>query len=137
MSTMDAINSNEDKYMIKVSEDDAINAKFNTKLQELLDIAHSKKNVIEDTELIKHFNDLKEVALDLDTMQKIFNFLEKNGVDILQITDDKIPRSWPLADDDEKQVEQDVQHARKRQVGQRLFCLADSAEHCVAEVVER
>ena len=99
MSTMDAINSNEDKYMIKVSEDDAINAKFNTKLQELLDIAHSKKNVIEDTELIKHFNDLKEVALDLDTMQKIFNFLEKNGVDILQITDD---------DEEEPALDEDV-----------------------------
>ncbi len=99
MSTMDAINSNEDKYMIKVSEDDAINAKFNTKLQELLDIAHSKKNVIEDTELIKHFNDLKEVALDLDTMQKIFNFLEKNNVDILQITDD---------DEEEPTLDEDV-----------------------------
>ena len=99
MSTMDAINSNEDKYMIKVSEDDAINAKFNTKLQELLDKAHSKKNVIEDTELIKHFNDLKEVALDLDTMQKIFNFLEKNGVDILQITDD---------DEEEPTLDEDV-----------------------------
>lgn len=99
MSTMDAINSNEDKYMIKVSEDDAINAKFNTKLQELLDIAHSKKNVIEDTELIKHFNDLKEVALNLDTMQKIFNFLEKNGVDILQITDD---------DEEEPTLDEDV-----------------------------
>ena len=99
MSTMDAINSNEDKYMIKVSEDDAINAKFKTKLQELLDIAHSKKNVIEDTELIKHFNDLKEVALDLDTMQKIFNFLEKNGVDILQITDD---------DEEEPTLDEDV-----------------------------
>lgn len=99
MSTMDAINSNEDKYMIKVSEDDAINAKFNIKLQELLDIAHSKKNVIEDTELIKHFNDLKEVALDLDTMQKIFNFLEKNGVDILQITDD---------DEEEPTLDEDV-----------------------------
>ena len=99
MSTIDAINSNEDKYMIKVSEDDAINAKFNTKLQELLDIAHSKKNVIEDTELIKHFNDLKEVALDLDTMQKIFNFLEKNGVDILQITDD---------DEEEPTLDEDV-----------------------------
>lgn len=99
MSTMDAINSNEDKYMIKVSEDDAINAKFNTKLQELIDIAHSKKNVIEDTELIKHFNDLKEVALDLDTMQKIFNFLEKNGVDILQITDD---------DEEEPTLDEDV-----------------------------
>ena len=95
MSTMDAINSNEDKYMIKVSEDDAIN----TKLQELLDIAHSKKNVIEYTELIKHFNDLKEVALDLDTMQKIFNFLEKNGVDILQITDD---------DEEEPTLDEDV-----------------------------
>ena len=91
MSTMDAINSNEDKYMIKVSEDDAI--------KELLDIAHSKKNVIEDTELIKHFNDLKEVALDLDTMQKIFNFLEKNGVDILQITDD---------DEEEPTLDEDV-----------------------------
>ena len=99
MSTMDAINSNEDKYMIKVSEDDAINAKFNTKLQELLDIAHSKKNVIEDTELIKHFNDLNEGALDLDTMQKIFNFLEKNGVDILQITDD---------DEEEPTLDEDV-----------------------------
>ena len=88
-----------DRYMIKVSEDDAINAKFNTKLQELLDIAHSKKNVIEDTELIKHFNDLKEVALDLDTMQKIFNFLEKNGVDILQITDD---------DEEEPTLDEDV-----------------------------
>ena len=98
MSTMDAINSNEDKYMIKVSEDDAINAKFNTKLQELLDIAHSKKNVIEDTELIKHFNDLKEVALDLDTMQKIFNFLKKNGVYILQITDDD--EKEPTLDED-------------------------------------
>ena len=99
MSTMDAINSNEDKYMIKVSEDDAINAKFNTKLQELLDIAHSKKNVIEDTELIKHFNDLKEVALDLDTMQKIFNFLEKNGVVFLQITYD---------DEEEPTLDEDV-----------------------------
>ena len=86
MSTMDAANAN-DNNMIKVSEDEAINAKFNAKLQDLLEIAHGKKNVIEDTELIKHFNDLKEVALDLDTMQKIFNFLEKNGVDILQITD--------------------------------------------------
>ena len=72
MSTMDTTNTNENE-MIKVSDDEAINAKFNAKLQDLLSIAHSKKNVIEDTELIKHFNDLKEVALDLDTMQKIFS----------------------------------------------------------------
>ncbi len=97
-STVDVVDTNEND-MIKVSEDDAINAKFNAKLQDLLAIAHSKKNVIEDTELIKHFNDLKEVALDLDTMQKIFNFLEKNGVDILQITD---------ADEEEPALDEDV-----------------------------
>ena len=38
-------------------------------------------------------------ALDLDTMQKIFNFLEKNGVDILQITDD---------DEEEPTLDEDV-----------------------------
>ena len=94
MSTMDTTNTNENE-MIKVSDDEAINAK----LQDLLSIAHSKKNVIEDTELIKHFNDLKEVALDLDTMQKIFNFLEQNGVDILQITD---------TDEEEPALDEDV-----------------------------
>ena len=98
MSTMDTTNTNENE-MIKVSDDEAINAKFNAKLQDLLSIAHSKKNVLEDTELIKHFNDLKEVALDLDTMQKIFNFLEQNGVDILQITD---------TDEEEPALDEDV-----------------------------
>ena len=98
MSTMDTTNTNENE-MIKVSDDEAINAKFNAKLQDLLSIAHSKKNVIEGTELIKHFNDLKEVALDLDTMQKIFNFLEQNGVDILQITD---------TDEEEPALDEDV-----------------------------
>ena len=98
MSTMDTTNTNENE-MIKVSDDEAINAKFNAKLQDLLSIAHSKKNVIEDTELIKHFNDLKEVALDLDTMQKIFNFLEQNGVDILLITD---------TDEEEPALDEDV-----------------------------
>lgn len=99
MDTMDMVEAKDESSIVKVSNDDAINAKFNAKLQQLLEIAHSKKNVIEDTELIKHFNDLKEVALDLDTMQKIFNFLEQNGVDILQITDD---------DDEEPDIDDDV-----------------------------
>ena len=93
--------------MIKVSEDEAVNAKFNAKLQDLLVIAHSKKNVIEDTELIRHFNDLKEVSLDLDTMQKIFSFLEKNGVDILQITDSD--EEEPALDEDAIAEGEDVE----------------------------
>jgi len=104
---MDMTNSNDDKNMISVSTDEAVNAKFNAKLQDLLEIAHSKKNVIEDTELIKHFNDLKEVALDLDTMQKIFTFLEKNGVDILQITEDE--EEEPALDDDAIAEGEDVE----------------------------
>ena len=107
MSTIDTNVSKDDKNMIKVSEDDAINAKFNAKLQDLLEIAHSKKNVIEDTELIKHFNDLKEVLLDLDTMQKIFTFLEKNGVDILQITEDE--EEEPVLDEDAISDGEDVE----------------------------
>ena len=107
MSTIDTNVSKDDKNMIKVSEDDAINAKFNAKLQDLLEIAHSKKNVIEDTELIKHFNDLKEVSLDLDTMQKIFTFLEKNGVDILQITEDE--EEEPVLDEDAISDGEDVE----------------------------
>lgn len=107
MSTMDMTNSNDDRNMISVSTDEAVNAKFNAKLQDLLEIAHSKKNVIEDTELIKHFNDLKEVALDLDTMQKIFTFLEKNGVDILQITEDE--EEEPALDDDAIAEGEDVE----------------------------
>lgn len=107
MSTIDTNISNDDRNMIKVSEDDAVNAKFNAKLQNLLEIAHSKKNVIEDTELIKHFNDLKEVSLDLDTMQKIFTFLEKNGVDILQITEDE--EEEPVLDEDAISEGEDVE----------------------------
>lgn len=107
MSTIDTNISKDDKNIIKVSEDDAINAKFNAKLQDLLEIAHSKKNVIEDTELIKHFNDLKEVSLDLDTMQKIFTFLEKNGVDILQITEDE--EEEPVLDEDAISDGEDVE----------------------------
>lgn len=107
MSTIDTNISNDDRNMIKVSEDEAVNAKFNAKLQDLLEIAHSKKNVIEDTELIKHFNGLKEVSLDLDTMQKIFTFLEKNGVDILQITEDD--EEEPVLDEDAISDGEDVE----------------------------
>ena len=107
MSTIDTNISNDDRNMIKVSGDEAVNAKFNAKLQDLLEIAHGKKNVIEDTELIKHFNDLKEVSLDLDTMQKIFTFLEKNGVDILQITEDE--EEEPVLDEDAISDGEDVE----------------------------
>ena len=42
-----------------------------------------------------------------------------------------------LTDDDKKQVEHDVQSARDGKIDQRLFGIADGAEHRIAEVVQR
>ena len=67
---------------------DAIEEKFQAKLQGLLEMAKKKKMVIEDTEIINYFNDAKEIELNLERMEQIFAFLEGNNVDILTITDD-------------------------------------------------
>ena len=40
-----------------VTNDQALEEKFQAKLKELLELAKKKKNVIEDTEIINHFND--------------------------------------------------------------------------------
>ncbi|MCM1287229.1 MAG: RNA polymerase sigma factor RpoD [Clostridium sp.] len=95
-----------------VTKDQALEEKFQIKLKELLELARKKKNVIEDTEIINHFNDCKEIELTTDRMITIFEFLEENSVDVLTITDD--------ADDDEpddallaagdEEIDVDVEH---------------------------
>ena len=42
-----------------------------------------------------------------------------------------------IAHDDKEQVQQNVQRTGNGQIHQRLFGVADGAEHCVAEVVQR
>ena len=42
-----------------------IEEKFQAKLQGLLEMAKKKKMVIEDTEIIRYFNDAKEIELNL------------------------------------------------------------------------
>ncbi len=71
-----------------VTKDQELEGKFQAKLKELLEIAKKKKSVIEDTEIINHFNDCKEIELTTDRMIAIFEFLEENSVDVLTITDD-------------------------------------------------
>ncbi|MDE6025952.1 MAG: RNA polymerase sigma factor RpoD [Lachnospiraceae bacterium] len=71
-----------------VTKDQELEEKFQVKLKELLEIAKKKKSVIEDTEIINHFNDCKEIELTTDRMIAIFEFLEDNSVDVLTITDD-------------------------------------------------
>lgn len=64
-------------------------ARFQEKLKELLAVARKKKNVIEDTEIISCFATSREIELTTELMEQIFEFLEKNKVDVLTISEDE------------------------------------------------
>lgn len=57
-------------------------AKFSEKLQELVELG--KKNVLEYQEINDHF---KEMPLDPDALDKVFDYLESCGIDVLRIPD--------------------------------------------------
>ena len=83
--------------------------KFSEKLVELLEFAKKKKNVLEYQEISDFF---KDQPLDADQMEKVFDFLEASGVDVLRITENA--DSLILDDDivmenldDEEEVELD------------------------------
>ena len=59
-------------------------AKFSEKLVELLELAKKKKNVLEYQEISDFF---KDSPLEVDQMEKVFDFLEASCVDVLRITD--------------------------------------------------
>ncbi len=71
------------------TKEQLIEERFAAKLVDLLEFAKKKKNVIEDTEIINHFNDCKDIELTAERMAAIFEFLEENSVDVLTITDDE------------------------------------------------
>ena len=58
--------------------------KFSEKLVELLELAKKKKNVLEYQEISDFF---KDQPLDVEQMEKVFDFLEANGVDVLRISE--------------------------------------------------
>lgn len=57
--------------------------KFSEKLVELLELAKKKKNVLEYQEINDFF---KDQQLNVEQMEKVFDFLEASGVDVLRIT---------------------------------------------------
>ncbi|MGN0151816.1 MAG: RNA polymerase sigma factor RpoD [Wujia sp.] len=90
-------------------KDQAVEERFKAKLAELLEIAKKKKNVIEDTEIINHFNDCKDIELNTERMVAIFEYLDEHNVDVLTITDDdEEPDDLLLESDEEADV--DVEH---------------------------
>ena len=60
--------------------------KFIEKLNALKELAHTKKNVLEYQEINNFFGDME---LDEEKMEKIIEYLENNGIDVFQISDDK------------------------------------------------
>ena len=65
---------------------------FAAKLQKLLEEARKKKNVLEDREILDFF---KGEQLDDDKMDQIYDFLEANKVDVLNLNEDDDPDLFP------------------------------------------
>lgn len=84
--------------------------KFSEKLVGLLELAKKKKNVLEYQEISDYF---KDQPLDAEQMDKIFDFLEASGVDVLHITENSADDLMLDDDmdidglDDEEEVELD------------------------------
>ncbi len=82
--------------------DEALREKFQQKLRELLVVAKKKKNMLEYQEISDFFKDLH---LDAEQLDKVLEFLEANGVDVLRITDDADDDDILLEIDDDDEVE--------------------------------
>ena len=84
--------------------------KFSEKLVGLLELAKKKKHVLEYQEISDYF---KDQPLDAEQMDKIFDFLEASGVDVLRITENSADDLMLDDDmdidglDDEEEVELD------------------------------
>ena len=59
--------------------------KFQEKLKNLVALAKKKKNILEIQEINDAFRDME---LEPTQMDKVFEYLEANGIDVLQINDD-------------------------------------------------
>ncbi len=110
---MDRILNTMEDYIMEENKtnEQALEEQFKAKLAELLEVAKKKKNVIEDTEIINHFNSCKEIELTTERMVAIFEYLEANEVDVLTITedDDDEPDDIML-DMENDDVDVDVEH---------------------------
>jgi RNA polymerase primary sigma factor len=76
-------------------------AKFQERLAELIALGKKKKNILEDQEINDFF---KDTPLDAEKMERVFDVLEANNIDVLKIMDDD-DDDEPLLLDDEEEVE--------------------------------
>ena len=79
-------------------------AKFQEKLKEMLEYAKQKKNVLESQEVVDFF---KDTELDEKKLEKIYDFLEKQGIDILRFQEEKETDDLLLEPDDSEIEEEE------------------------------
>ena len=79
---------------------EAQEAKFWEKIEGILAIAKKKKNVLEYQEINDFF---KDQPLGVEQMEKVFDFLEASGVDVLRITDSNADDM--ILDDDDADID--------------------------------
>ena len=79
-------------------------AKFSEKLGELMELAKKKKNVLEYQEINDFF---KDFPLEPEHLDKVFDFLEANGIDVLRIQDNDMDDLIISDDDDLNLSEED------------------------------
>ena len=83
--------------------DENTQAKFDEKLKDIVALAKKKKNVLEYQEVIDFFN---ELSLEDEQLEKVVEFLEHSGVDVLRITEEDEPdEELLLAEEEEVDVE--------------------------------
>ena len=79
-----------------------IAAKFDEKCKGLLQIAKKKKNVLDYQEIMNYFLD---TDFEADKMEKVFEFLENNNVDVKMADDDTDDDEIILDDEDDIDIE--------------------------------
>ena len=91
--------------------DESTKQKFDEKLKELIELAKTKKNMLEYQEISAHFADL---SLDEEHFDRILETLEKHNVDVLRITsdddDEPVDEELLMADAEELEMDVDVEN---------------------------
>ena len=77
-------------------------AKFQEKLRELVELGKKKNKILEYQEINDFFKDMQ---LDADKFERVFDYLEHSGIDVLRISDTDDDDDIILDDDDEIEVE--------------------------------
>ena len=86
--------------------DEALQQRFRKKMDELLQTAKKKKNVLEYTEIKNYMADL---GLDDEHLERVLEIMESEGIDVLKTDDDveELPADDEILSEEEEEVDMD------------------------------